>query len=150
MIRSFSEEDLDEIIELEVLTQFLPWTKAIFEQCFKAGCQGWVLEQTGKVIGFVIVNLQGDEGHILDICIHPNYQAQGLGHQLLSYVLKIMKEKGTLFAYLEVRCTNHPAIALYQKLEFVEMATRKDYYLTEKGREDAIVFAKELGVDDTL
>jgi ribosomal-protein-alanine N-acetyltransferase len=47
--------------------------------------------------------------------------------------------------FLEVRFSNQPAKNLYQKLGYVEVGVRKDYYpVISGGREDAIVMKKHL------
>ena len=150
MIRLLSETDLPELILIEQLTQLAPWSEDTFTQCFKLGSRGWVIEHDNRSIGFVILMQQMGECHILNICIHPDYQHQGFGQQLLVYVLKAAKEKNAGIAYLEVRRSNQHAISLYKKMGFVEIGDRKDYYPAKKGREDAILYAKDLGVDDEL
>lgn len=146
-MRLLAESDLSQLALIEERTQAFPWTEDTFKQCFNSGYRGWVLEQDNKVIGFIIVTLQMDECHILNIAIHPDYQRRGLGYQLLADVLALLKEKAVRAVYLEVRSSNLPAISLYHKLGFVEVTVRKNYYPSKKGREDAIVLAKDLRVE---
>jgi [ribosomal protein S18]-alanine N-acetyltransferase len=150
MIRQFIETDLPRLLLIEEMAQISPWTEETFRQCFQLGAHYWVIEEQGQVVGFIIMMMQLGEGHILNVCVHPDAQHRGLGHQLVSHVLKIAKLKGIGIAFLEVRRSNLSAISLYKKLGFVEMGERKDYYATKKGREDAILYAKDLGVDETL
>ena len=46
--------------------------------------------------------------------------------------------------YLEVRESNARAIALYQKMAFIQIGTRKDYYPLPEGRENGLVYARNL------
>ena len=46
--------------------------------------------------------------------------------------------------FLEVRPSNPAAIALYHDEGFNEIGRRPNYYPAKKGREDAIVMAREL------
>jgi ribosomal-protein-alanine N-acetyltransferase len=149
-IRLFTKNDLLHLIAIENLTQDFPWQEDVFTQCFNSGYLGWVLEQENQVIGFVMLSFQIGECHILNIAIHPVYQRLGLGHQLLLEVLKQIKQKGANVVFLEVRRSNTIAISLYNKMGFVEIGVRNGYYPAKKNREDAIVFAKDLGVDDSL
>ena len=47
-------------------------------------------------------------------------------------------------AYLEVRPSNHEAIALYQQSGFTEVGYRRNYYPAHLGREDALILARPL------
>ena len=47
-------------------------------------------------------------------------------------------------AFLEVRASNRPAIALYLSEGFSEVGQRRGYYPDGEGREDALVFARDL------
>ena len=50
--------------------------------------------------------------------------------------------------FLEVRPSNHAAIALYHRSSFCEIGNRPNYYPAKGGRrEDAVVMARELFVD---
>ena len=46
--------------------------------------------------------------------------------------------------WLEVRESNAPAIALYQNSGFDVAGTRRDYYPSDKGREDALLMGSML------
>ena len=54
-----------------------------------------------------------------------------------------MQKRDILFLLLEVRVSNMPAIALYNKLGFEQVGCRPKYY--SNPREDALVLRKELG-----
>jgi ribosomal-protein-alanine N-acetyltransferase len=143
MLRPIKAEDLPQLHEIEIATQPFPWPLETFQQCLAAGFGGWVLEQNAKILGFILVTLQAGEGHILNICVHTDYQRQGIAAQLFNAVLSAAKQGGINRFFLEVRCSNHQAIGLYTKFGFQQIGVRKDYYLTASGHEDALVFAKE-------
>ena len=65
---------------------------------------------------------------------------------MLDTLIKTAREKGALQMYLEVRPSNYAAQYLYHRAGFNEVGLRKNYYRGKKGREDAVVFAKELSV----
>ena len=52
-----------------------------------------------------------------------------------------LKAMGSHCLTLEVRASNAPAIALYEKLGFAEIGRRKNYY--RNPREDALILRKE-------
>lgn len=144
MLRALYEADLSEVMKVESVCQQAPWTNEVFQKCLQAGSIGWVVEVEGKIIGFILVLFQVDEAHILNFCIHPDHQHQGLGRQLLLYALEDLKQKRAKYIYLEVRRSNKNAIALYEKMGFHKVGERKDYYLSVGSCEDAMVFARHL------
>lgn len=144
MLRPLTENDIPYLLGIEVATQTVPWTEDIFKKCIQADYMGWVVEKDNCVIGFIIYSIRLQESHILNLGVHPDFQRLGWGEQLLLQVLKESKQDGAGTAYLEVRCSNLPAIALYQKLGFTQIGRRKGYYPTTEGREDALVFAKDV------
>ncbi len=144
MLRPLLIQDLSAMIEVESVCQKAPWPEDVFKKCLEAGSTGWAIELDGRMIGFILILLQVDEVHILNFCVHPNYQHQGWGRQLLTHTLQDMAKQRITFVYLEVRKSNQHAIALYEKAGFNKVGERKDYYLSLNQKEDAWVFAKRL------
>ena len=78
-----------------------------------------------------------EEAHITLLAVHPDYQRQGLGQALLLALLTVACERGLERATLEVRATNQPALALYQKFGFKTAGRRRRYY--KDTGEDALI-----------
>ena len=145
MLRPILQSDLAQLCTLEAITQIAPWPQETFERCFLAGSQGWAIVQPAdQMIGFILVLMQLNECHILNIGVAPRLQRQGHGSRLLAHALIEAKRQGAEVVYLEVRCSNKNAIALYEKMGFSKVGERKDYYSAAEGREDAWVFAKRI------
>jgi len=143
-LRPMREADLPRVLEVETAAYEFPWTLAIFRDCLRVGYHCYVYELAGKPIGHGIVSLAAGECHLLNICIHPDYQRCGLATALVSFLLDLAREKRTRMALLEVRIANAAAYRLYTKLGFDEVGIRKGYYPVHHGREDAIILAREL------
>ncbi len=84
------------------------------------------------------------EAHILNLCIAPDRQRQGLGRRLLERLLRVARDHRADTVYLEVRASNRIARTLYESSGFAEVGVRRDYYPGHKRREDAIIYAKPL------
>ena len=54
--------------------------------------------------------------------------AAGVGTQLVEAGLEAVRQLGARSVMLEVDYTNEPAIALYQRLGFEQLAARENYY----------------------
>lgn len=77
-----------------------------------------------------------EEAHITLLAVHPDYQRRGLGQAMLWAMLQTAHDRGLHYATLEVKDSNHPAIALYQQFGFQEAGRRRRYYPTG---EDALI-----------
>lgn len=144
MIRRLVNADLPLLVAIEAKIHIAPWTLDMFEQCMRAGCIGWVYELNSQMIGYILVLSQVSENHILNVGVAAEFQHQGYGEQLLTHAMQMAKDWGDSLMYLEVRCSNLRAIALYKKMGFIQIGERKNYYMTPTGREDAWLFAKDL------
>lgn len=145
ILRALRKADIPQLLGIEEAAQAVPWSELIFVKCVTAGYPGWVVEYANRVVGFILMTMTAGECHILNLCIHPQFQHQGLGKQLLQHTLEESKRLDGFRVYLEVRRSNLPAIELYKKMGFEQIGERKDYYPVPSGHEDAIVFARDLG-----
>lgn len=147
MLRALTKSDLGQVLAIEESQQVVPWTEETFETCIEAGYTGWVIDQNKEIIGFVIVAMRKTECHILNLCVKKSYQRKGYGRKMLEHVLQRAAQKDVSIAYLEVRRSNRKAISLYEKMKFYLVGERKDYYPAPLGKEDALIFVKDLTVD---
>ena len=147
-MRPMRVDDLESVLDIELRAYPFPWTRGIFHDCLRAGYPAWVLEQNHAVIGYGMLNIGADEAHVLNVCTAPEVQGQGHGRRLLRSLLKAARNRGAQRVFLEVRPSNTIAIALYDSEGFNEIGRRPRYYPAKGGREDAIVMAKELFIDD--
>ena len=138
------EDDVDHVMAIENVAYQFPWTQKIFVDCINAGYHCWVVEQGHRIVGYVVFITAVGECHLLNICIDPQSQGRGLGRELLLKVLESVELHDVKCIFLEVRPSNRCAIQLYESVGFNEVGIRQKYYPTKHGREDAIIFAKEL------
>lgn len=144
-VRPMQQDDLTQVLAIEEAVYPFPWTLGIFQDCLRVGYCCWLMELDEAVIGYGVVSVVIDESHILNLCIHPDWQGRGLGSKLIQMLLKVSRRHGAETAFLEVRESNLAALALYQQLGFTEIGRRRDYYpLPEQRREDALVMSLAL------
>lgn len=139
--------DLKAVMEVEHSSYEFPWTLPIFRDCLRVGCYCFVYETLEHgIIGHGIMSVAAGECHLLNICIHPEFQRQGLGEGMVLFLLDFARKKKARVALLEVRISNSAAYKLYIKLGFDEVGLRKSYYPAHHGREDAIILARDLKI----
>ena len=140
-LRPMTEADLEAVARIERRSYSFPWSEEIFRDCLRVGycCLACMLGQ--RLIGYGIMSVAVGESHILNICVDPEFQGQRLGRRIITRMLNLAREKGADTAFLEVRPSNRPALALYYSLGFNQIGLRRGYYPAPKGREDALVLA---------
>jgi ribosomal-protein-alanine N-acetyltransferase len=142
-----THDDLDGVLAIESAAYSYPWNRKIFSDCLIAGYLASVLDCEGESIGYSILSTAAAEAHILNLCVHPEWQRQGLGQQMLDHLLDYTRALGVERIFLEVRPSNDAAIQLYEKAGFKHLGLRKSYYRATDGREDALVLVLDMSAD---
>jgi ribosomal-protein-alanine N-acetyltransferase len=135
------ESDLEAVAAVEREAYQFPWSKGIFRDCLRVGYCCWVCTRDGRVIGYGVMSVAVGESHILNVCVHPDAQGQGVGRGLMDRLLSLARGHNVDTAYLEVRPSNRRALALYRSLGFSQVGVRRAYYPAGSGREDALILA---------
>lgn len=97
----------------------------------------------GEFSGFLMAFHVLDECHLLDIATEEKFRRRGVGAALIRELMKRAGEKDGSVIYLEVREKNQAARGLYEKLGFVPVGKRKDYY--KYPTDDAVLYTLTLG-----
>ena len=144
LIRPMRDADLRAVVAIERGAYEFPWSAGIFRDCLRVGYCCWVLERGGMIEAYGIMQVSSAESHILNLCVRRDTQGQGLGRALLAQLLEVALDRRADTALLEVRPTNDRARQLYASLGFNEVGVRRSYYPGRKGREDALILARDL------
>ena len=159
-MRVGSAGDAKTLAELEkIIFPSEPWTEEMFRGEFSGlnpvlylllvdmaedGGPGGDAPRDGyhdRVIGYAGIWLIRDEGHITNVGILPEYRRRGLAETLVTALLLTAEAQGVVRETLEVRVSNAPAIALYEKLGFRLAGRRRGYYADN--HEDALIYWRE-------
>ena len=143
-VRRMQLADLPDVLRNERLGYMHPWTEGIFRDCLRNGQECWLLMSSNLNVGHGILSIAAGESHLLNVCVHPDFQGHGFGRILVEHVLERARAGKASTIFLEVRPSNVAACELYDKLGFNEVGIRENYYPSKVGREDALVLAKEL------
>ena len=143
-VRSMLVDEVVDIARIDAQAYPYPWTEQIFRDCLKSRYHCVVYESEQEMLGYAVLSVAAGEAHILNICILPERQNQGLGRDLLNYLIELAREHKVETIFLEVRASNEPAKRLYDRMGFNELGIRKNYYPADQGREDALVLAMDV------
>ncbi|HEB99735.1 MAG TPA: ribosomal-protein-alanine N-acetyltransferase [Thiotrichales bacterium] len=142
--RPMREGDIAEVMDIERRAYPFPWTEGILRDCLRVSYSCWVYERAGAIEAYAIMSVAAGEAHILNLCVRPELQGQGLGKRTLQHLMAVARRHGADSMFLEVRPSNTVALRLYQGMGFDEIGRRRDYYPAEEGREDALILARTL------
>ncbi len=145
-VRNMREADLPAVMAIERASYEFPWTEAIFRDCLRVGYACRVYEWHRGILGYGVMSIGAGESHLLNICIHPQYRNHRFGTKLIKHLLAAAQRKRAGVTLLEVRISNEAAHRLYTRLGFNEIGLRKNYYPARRGREDALVLARDLTI----
>ena len=135
--------DLDVLDEIEKHSFVTPWPRATFEAELKAEWSHIDLAHVGgQPRAFCNYWIVAGEVHILAIAVHPDFRSRGIAARLLAYALDRGRAANCHLATLEVRRSNVPAIALYERAGFKTVHVRARYY--QDDGEDALVMLRSL------
>ena len=129
---------------------------AIEKECF--GRDGWsersvageltnalalwlVAVENGIVAGYVGSQTVCGETDMMNVAVTAGFRRRGIAEKLVTALVEELKAIGSHSLTLEVRASNTPAQALYEKLGFAEVGRRPRYYQNPK--EDALILRKE-------
>ncbi len=136
-------DDLPEVLAIETTSFKTPWSETLFRnEIFKSIAVSRVAKINGKVVGYLCANLIIDEGHILNLAVHPHYRRLGAASHMIKEMIDVMRENRCGSIFLEVRASNEEARKMYERFGFSLLGTRKNYYVSPV--EDAVVMALRL------
>jgi ribosomal-protein-alanine N-acetyltransferase len=147
--RAAMQLDLPVLVSMErVLFADSPWSMGQFKEEFKGVPNSRyflvAINEQDQIVGYaaVLVVALGVEADVLTVAVLPGYTRQGIASHFMAELEKWSISKGAPAMMLEVDTENVSAIALYEKLGYENISTRKGYYGPGL---DAFVMRKELG-----
>ena len=144
IIRTLQLRDLSAIEDIERDSYATPWSRSMFAgELSKASsvCLGAFDEETGELIGYLIVSRYVDAWHVMNIAVDPNLRRAGVATALLVRLFEVTSGDGRRGYTLEVRVSNTGAINLYERLGFQPRGIRRGYYTDN--REDALIMWRD-------
>lgn len=128
------------ILDVERAAFSSPWSLGAFwSEVESPVSQFWVLCKGEGVAGYICFWVVADEIHLLNLAVAPFQRRAGIGKRLLDKMVEVGRQERIGVVFLEVRPSNLPARALYQKEGFQELGRRPGYY--EDNGEDAVIMA---------
>jgi len=136
VIRPLGYSDLPQVIAIERRAFATPWSLAMFVlELSKPSGVCLAAYRAGRVVGYLICSRYDEAWHLMNIAVDPPDLRKGIAVAMLE---RMLVQAGEDAAYtLEVRPSNTPAIALYERFGFKAVGTRRRYY--QDTGEDAVI-----------
>ena len=143
VIAEAREELLPQIQKIEQQSFSVPWTEQMLRLQLAPDSHVFLTAETAEgVVGYVGMMFVLDEGYISNVAVRPDCRRRGVADALLDALEARARALRLSFLTLEVRESNAPAVALYEKHGYRAAGRRKNYY--EKPTEDAILMTLTL------
>ncbi len=120
-----------------------PWSESSIASELDNPLSSWLVAvEDGRVLGYVGSQAVLGEADMMNLAVRPTERRKGIARALVEALCAELQEQGNHCLSLEVRLSNMPARSLYEKLGFVQVGCRKNYYRSP--REDALILRREL------
>jgi [ribosomal protein S18]-alanine N-acetyltransferase len=135
-IRRLVYSDLPAVLAIERRSFQTPWSLAMFVlELSKPSGICLAATDEGRLVAYMVCSRYADVWHIMNIAVSPEHRRVGIGSDLLE---RLFEEAGPDARYtLEVRTSNHGAIAMYERFGFRRAGHRRRYY--HDNGEDALI-----------
>ena len=139
VIRPMTAADLEVVADMDKESYPDYWSRKGFEEeLANEQAIALVMEEPTGVVGYAVAVIAADEADLVKITVTRKERGKGYGRKLLDAMREKLYETGVKDITLEVRSSNEPAIALYERAGFSEEGIRPNFYANPV--EDAIIY----------
>ena len=137
-IEKMNAGQVAQIADLEKICFSDPWSENSIAFELENKLAHWLVAQEGEMVaGYIGSQTVMGETDMMNVAVHPDFRRRGIAEALVKRLVEDLKAMESHCLTLEVRASNAPAIALYEKLGFSQIGRRKNYY--RNPREDALI-----------
>ena len=136
-IRRLTYADLPQVIAIERRAFPTPWSLAMFVlELSKPSGICLAATRGERVVGYLVCSRYDRVWHVMNVAVDDRQLRIGIATALLTRLFELADRPGEQYT-LEVRPSNHEAIALYERFGFKPAGLRRGYYHDNK--EDALI-----------
>lgn len=132
-VRPMAAADVDQVLAIADALPGAPhWPRSAYLKAIDPQATprriALVVAGTESIVGFAIASVLPPQAELETIAVAKSHQREGLGRQLLHGLMASLKAENLHEVLLEVRHSNHSAIALYMSTGFLLTGSRPSYY----------------------
>lgn len=142
--RRIAYGDLPAVLSIERRSFPAPWSLAMFVLEVSKPSGVCIAAVAGdEIIGYLVCSRYADVFHLMNVAVDPDLRRLGVAARMVE---RMLDEAGRDERYtLEVRVSNHAAIAMYEKLGFRRAGRRRRYY-SDNGEDAMIMWLGDPGL----
>ena len=143
-MRRLTYGDLPGVLSIERRSFPAPWSLAMFVLEVSKPSGVCLAATVGdQIVGYLVCSRYADVFHLMNVAVDPDRRRRGTA---ILMVERMLEEAGREQRYtLEVRVSNHGAIAMYERLGFRRAGRRRRYY-SDNGEDAMIMWLGEPGL----
>jgi ribosomal-protein-alanine N-acetyltransferase len=129
-VRRLRLADLDRIMEIERASfGDEAYDRNLFAEFFhKCGALFLVAELGGKVQGYMVTCIRGEQAELVSVAVDPAARGRGAASALMESTLRRLRRRGIARIGLMVRVTNDKARTFYERYGFEKVRKAPRYY----------------------
>ncbi|MGA7915623.1 MAG: GNAT family N-acetyltransferase [Candidatus Acidiferrales bacterium] len=144
MIRALESRDIEVVLGIQsACPEIAQWTVWDYHRVARGEMAGWVAEEAGRLVGFLVARRVSSDLEILNFAVRDAERRRGIGAELLRSALEWARSLRMTHAILEVRASNLAALRFYECHKFEVVGRRPRYYTAPI--EDALLLTAKLG-----
>jgi ribosomal-protein-alanine N-acetyltransferase len=144
-IRRLAYADLPQVIAIERRAFPTPWSLAMFVlELSKPSGICLAALRDDRIVGYLVCSRYDTVWHLMNVAVDERLRRDGIATALLERLFERADRPGVQYT-LEVRLSNEPAIALYERFGFHSAGLRRGYYHDNK--EDALIMWRTVAAD---
>ena len=141
-IETMTAAHVPQVAALEIRCFSDPWSEKSVASELDNELSLWLVALEGDTVaGYVGSQTVMGESDMMNLAVHPDFRRRGIAGALVAALEEALKGRGSRCLTLEVRVSNAPARALYEKQGFAQVGIRRNYY--RNPREDGLILRKE-------
>jgi ribosomal-protein-alanine N-acetyltransferase len=135
-VRRLAYGDLPSVLSIERRSFPTPWSLAMFVlELSKPSGICLAASDADQLLGYLVCSRYDRVWHLMNVAVSPESRRRGVARRLIA---RLLEEAGRELPFtLEVRVSNHAAIAMYEELGFRSAGVRPRYY--QDNGEDALI-----------
>jgi [ribosomal protein S18]-alanine N-acetyltransferase len=135
-LRQLTYSDLPAVLSVERRSFPTPWSLAMFVlELSKPSGICLAASDADQLVGYLVCSRYDHVWHLMNVAVAPERRRAGIASRLIA---RLFEEAGRELPFtLEVRVSNRPAIAMYERLGFRSAGIRPRYY--QDNGEDALI-----------